>query len=113
VPDQEQPAATLRRNRARTLRRGATDYERMLWRGLRSKQLAGFRFRRQHPLGPYIADFVCLEARLIVELDGEHHELRISADARRDAWLRSQNCGSATVTSRTTSKAYLKRSQQR
>jgi very-short-patch-repair endonuclease len=73
------------------LRQGATDCERILWRGLRSKQLAGFRFRRQHPLGRNIADFVCLDARLIVELDGEHHELRISADARRDAWLRSQN----------------------
>jgi very-short-patch-repair endonuclease len=90
VPDQEQRVATLRRNRARALRREATNYERVLWRGLRNRQLGGFRFRRQHPLGPYVADFVCLEARLIVELDGEHHELRLSADARRDAWLLGQ-----------------------
>ncbi|MBS7459040.1 endonuclease domain-containing protein [Coralloluteibacterium stylophorae] len=73
--------------RARTLRRNMTDAERRLWSRLRANQLAGHRFRRQHPLGPYIVDFACIESRLVVELDGGQH-LDSPADARRDAWLR-------------------------
>src|SRR5258706_89021 len=56
--------------RARTLRWDMTDDERRLWALLRRKQLAGYRFRRQHPMGAYIADFFCPNAKLIVELDG-------------------------------------------
>jgi Uncharacterized protein conserved in bacteria len=58
---------------ARTLRREQTDVERKLWYALRGRRLGGFKFRRQQPIGPYIADFVCFEAKLIVELDGEQH----------------------------------------
>ena len=58
---------------ARALRREMTDAERLLWLHLRRKQLAGFRFRRQYSIGPYIADFVCLEAKLVVEVDGGQH----------------------------------------
>jgi len=58
---------------ARKLRREQTNVERKLWFALRNRQFDGFKFRRQQPVGPYIADFVCFEARLIVELDGDQH----------------------------------------
>ena len=74
---------------ARALRREMTDSERKLWRGLRSEQL-GVKFRRQHPLGHYIADFACLDPKLIVELDGSQHLAQQDYDARRDAFLRAQ-----------------------
>jgi very-short-patch-repair endonuclease len=61
---------------ARNLRRDATRAERRLWTGLRRKQIEGFRFRRQVALGPFIADFACLEARLIIEVDGATHRTR-------------------------------------
>jgi very-short-patch-repair endonuclease len=66
-----------------------TEAERKLWWVLRRKQLAGFRFRRQAPLGPYIADFFCAKARLIVELDGAQHgtDEQIAHDERRTRWL--------------------------
>jgi very-short-patch-repair endonuclease len=76
---------------ARRLRREMTVAETMLWRGLRNRGI-GARFRRQVPVGPYVADFVCIEARLIVELDGPPHdklEQRLY-DMRRDTWLRKQ-----------------------
>jgi len=58
---------------ARELRRQQTDAERRIWRRLRRRQLHGLKFRRQHPIGPYYADFVCVEIGLIVELDGGQH----------------------------------------
>jgi very-short-patch-repair endonuclease len=74
---------------ARTLRQNATDPERLLWGRLRRRQLNGFRFRRQRPIGPYVCDFVCLHAFVIVELDGSQHVDQTAYDARRDAYLRS------------------------
>jgi very-short-patch-repair endonuclease len=59
--------------RARDLRRKANDAEKRLWSFLRGKQLAGFKFRRQYPIGDYIGDFVCISAQLVVELDGQTH----------------------------------------
>ena len=59
--------------RVRQLRRNATDAESLLWQLLRNRQLDGWKFRRQHPIGPYILDFYCDEARLAVELDGSQH----------------------------------------
>jgi very-short-patch-repair endonuclease len=56
--------------RARTLRRNITDAETPVWQILRSRQIKGYKFRRQVPIGRYIGDFVCHEARLIVEIDG-------------------------------------------
>jgi len=78
--------------RARTLRKTMSDGERKLWYALRAKQVEGARFRRQHPIGRYIADFVCLERRLVVEVDGAHHteDDQIARDARRDSWLRGE-----------------------
>ena len=58
---------------ARKLRREQTVPERKLWQASRGRQFAGFKFRRQQPIGPYIVDFVCLEARLVIELDGDQH----------------------------------------
>ena len=73
--------------RARRLRRNQTDAEARLWLRLRRNAL-GVSFRRQHPLDPYIVDFICLEARLVVEADGgQHSEERAEHDARRTAWL--------------------------
>lgn len=77
-------------DRARQLRRNATDAEIRLWSRLRRKQLAGFRFRRQHPLGSYIVDFFCPEARLIVEVDGGQHGEENAHDARRTEWLEAR-----------------------
>ena len=62
--------------------------ERRVWSELRRKQVAGFRFRRQVPIGPYFADFVCLSARLVIEIDGPFHEE--GSDARKAAYLESQ-----------------------
>ncbi len=72
---------------ARALRRRQTDTERVLWRQLRDRQIHEAKFRRQHPIGPYIVDFCCLEHRLVVELDGGHHAAQIQADERRTAFL--------------------------
>jgi very-short-patch-repair endonuclease len=74
---------------ARRLRAKMTDAERKLWSLLRRKQLQGFRFRRQVPLGPYVVDFTCMSARLIMELDGGQHAERTEHDERRTAWLAS------------------------
>jgi adenine-specific DNA-methyltransferase len=74
---------------ARELRNNATEAERCLWRRLQRRQLGGFKFRRQRPVGPYICDFVCLEASMIVELDGSQHVAQAPYDANRDRFLRS------------------------
>jgi len=75
---------------ARNLRVVSTDVERRLWRLLRAHRFQDFKFRRQQPIGPYIVDFVCLEAKLIVELDGGQHAEAIEADRERDAWLQKE-----------------------
>jgi very-short-patch-repair endonuclease len=68
------------------MRREMTDAERKLWFLLRDRRLAGAKFRRQAPVGPYIADFVCLRRKVIVEADGGQH-IDSSKDAVRDRWL--------------------------
>jgi len=65
-----------------------TDVERLLWQGLRGKQLNGNRFRRQHPIGTYITDFACIEAKIVIELDGGQHQEQSEYDERRTAFLR-------------------------
>jgi very-short-patch-repair endonuclease len=74
---------------ARNLRRNATDAEKALWRLLRARQLADFKFRRQQFLGPYIVDFVCFSANLVIEADGGQHA-DSPTDAIRDSWLSAQ-----------------------
>jgi very-short-patch-repair endonuclease len=77
------------------LRQKPTDAEIRLWLKLREMQPAGILFRRQHPLGKYIVDFVCVHANLIIEVDGSQHaeEKNQSYDVKRTAWL--ENRGSA------------------
>jgi very-short-patch-repair endonuclease len=72
---------------ARDLRREMTDSERKLWSGLRGEQL-GVKFRRQHPLGTYVADFACLDPKLVIELDGSQHTEQAAYDERRDRFFR-------------------------
>ncbi|MBX9944413.1 MAG: DUF559 domain-containing protein [Reyranella sp.] len=75
---------------ARSLRKNPTEAECLLWRHLRRRQLGDFKFRRQHAVGPYICDFVCLDAAVVVELDGSQHVEQAAYDSRRDAYLRSK-----------------------
>ncbi|MBE5316586.1 MAG: endonuclease domain-containing protein [Xanthomonadales bacterium] len=74
------------RDFAKSLRRNLTDAEHVLWRRLRAYRLCGQKFRRQHPIGPYVVDFVHLGAKLVVEADGGQH-LESASDSERDAWL--------------------------
>ncbi|MBR9806142.1 endonuclease domain-containing protein [Hyphomonas pacifica] len=78
--------------RARQLRRDQTFAERLVWARLRNRQLNGWKFRRQHPIGPYYADFACLDLMLVVELDGDSHgtQADISRDTQRTAFLEAQ-----------------------
>ena len=76
------------RNVARGMLREATHAERRLWGLLRNRKMGGFKFRRQVPLGPFIADFVCMEARLVIEADGGQHADNEN-DVRRDAWFKA------------------------
>jgi very-short-patch-repair endonuclease len=73
-------------SRARILRRRQTPAEARLWQALRGKATGRYRFRRQHPIGHYITDFVCLDAKLVIEIDGATHstEVEITRDITRD-----------------------------
>ena len=85
MPHQSVPAT--KREFARRLRRDMTEVEDRLWRELRGRRLDRIKFRRQVPIGPYIADFVCLDAHLVVEIDGSQHA-ELDHDAVRDAELK-------------------------
>jgi very-short-patch-repair endonuclease len=78
--------------RARSLRKTMTKSEVILWQNLRREQLGGFKFRRQVPVGPFVADFACVELKLIVEVDGATHaeDNEISYDAQRTRFLEAQ-----------------------
>jgi very-short-patch-repair endonuclease len=75
--------------RARSLRRDATSAERILWQHLKGQGLFGFKFVRQEPIGPYIADFLCRQTKLIIEIDGATHSTdeEIAADSHRTGFL--------------------------
>lgn len=75
---------------ASQLRTNATEAEKRLWCFLRNRQLAGYKFRRQFPIPPYIVDFVCLEQRLVIELDGGQHADAMAYDAARTSFLEQQ-----------------------
>ena len=76
--------------RTKKLRSDMTDAERKLWYYLRARRFLDWKFRRQVPLGRYVVDFLCEEARLIVEVDGGQHAERIESDLERTRWLMSQ-----------------------
>ena len=80
------PRPALATTRARALRSQMTDAERKLWFALRDRRFASFKFRRQVPLGPFIDDFVCFGARLVIEVDGGQHA-DSPRDEQRDRWL--------------------------
>ncbi len=88
--DGRQRASSTTRMRAGWLRRQATGPEQRLWSALQGKQLAGLRFRCQHPIEPYIVDFYCPAARLAIELDGVSHDDRARYDRQRTRWLQQQ-----------------------
>ncbi|MSQ23573.1 MAG: endonuclease domain-containing protein [Chloroflexi bacterium] len=76
--------------RARRLRRNPTDAEVRLWQALRHRRFSGHKFRRQQPLGGFIVDFVSVDRRLIIEVDGAQYADQAKYDAVRDAWLTAQ-----------------------
>jgi very-short-patch-repair endonuclease len=82
----------MAKERARTLRRNSTSAERRLWYVLRALKAQGFKFRRQVPIDPYIVDFACLSARLVIELDGNTHSTdeEIARDTTRQTYIESQ-----------------------
>ena len=76
-------------SRARALRRQSSEAERTLWKYLRAHRLKGYKFRRQVIIEPYIVDFACLDAKLIIEADGGQHVEQMAYDERRTAYLQS------------------------
>ena len=75
---------------AKVLRKNFTDTERLLWEYLRAKQMEGYKFRRQEPIGSYIVDFVCQEKRIMIEVDGGQHSTESEKDKGRGEWLKGQ-----------------------
>ena len=72
---------------ARALRQRMTDAERLLWRHLRNRELGGWKFRRQYPVGPFIVDFICVEKNVVIEVDGGQHAENEEQDLQRSAYL--------------------------
>ncbi len=86
---EKRSAGSAIQSRARQMRKAPVNTEKLFWSMVRNRQLDGHKFKRQYAIGPYIADFVCLEHRLIVELDGPFHDARKKYDEARDAYLRA------------------------
>jgi very-short-patch-repair endonuclease len=84
----ERKSRALNRSRAREMRHEPSAIENEFWQQVRDRKLGGFKFKRQVLIGPYIADFVCMEKKVVVELDGPLHDTVY--DARRDVYLRAQ-----------------------
>jgi very-short-patch-repair endonuclease len=90
--------------RARKLRSQQTPLEAILWKRLRAGQLGGYKFRRQHPIGGYIVDFCCEEAKLVVEVDGDSHALQEEYDENRTMFLKNTGYRVVRITNRDVSK---------
>lgn len=87
----KRPAVTDQtRGRAKDLRSRLTFPEKRLWSVLRNRHLAGLKFVRQAPIGPFVVDYLCRDKRLVIELDGESHCERGEYDRQRETWLREQ-----------------------
>ena len=84
------PANSSRTKRSRELRTRQTKPESLIWTVLRAKRLAGLKFRRQHPIGPYFADFACVEKRIVIELDGRFHDFQYEKDRQRQRFLETE-----------------------
>jgi very-short-patch-repair endonuclease len=90
VPMEQFQSKKALHTRARRLRQCQTDAERRLWTSLRARRCAGAKFRRQYPIGPFIVDFCCIPASVVIELDGGQHALQREQDCRRTTWLTQQ-----------------------
>jgi very-short-patch-repair endonuclease len=77
----------MTRQFAKALRKSMTDAERLLWRYLRNRELGGWKFRRQYPVGHFIVDFICLEKNIVIEVDGGQHDENKELDLQRSAYL--------------------------
>ena len=77
-------------SKARELRRDGSRAERICWDLIRDRRLNGVKFRRQHRIGPYFADFACISNKIVIEIDGDHHAFQVEADARRTAMMESE-----------------------
>jgi len=77
-------------NYARQLRKKSTNAERLMWSHLRNRNLEGIKFRRQQPFGPYIVDFISVEKKLVIELDGGQHAMNKELDRNRDKFIESE-----------------------
>ena len=88
-------STAIRRAAAKKLRANTTPHERMLWRALKELPIEGTHFRRQAPIGPNVVDFFCPAKRVIIELDGGHHNGDATAerDGKRQAWLEQEGYG--------------------
>src|SRR5688500_6515882 len=75
---------------ARAQRQAPVPAQMLLWRALRNRALGGFKFRRQHPIGPYVVDFACAECKVVIELDGVSHLTRTQKDKDRTAFLEGE-----------------------
>lgn len=84
----QRPTKARTRAQARRMRHAPVAAEKIFWSEVRNRNLAGYKFKRQYPIATYIADFVCLEAKLIIELDGPFHALKRKQDEKRDETLR-------------------------
>jgi very-short-patch-repair endonuclease len=100
MPDKPRPKHPMMLDRARGLRHKGTPPEQLLWSVLRSRQLAGLKFRRQEVIGEYIVDFCGREVKLIVELDGSSHEDKLESDTIRSRCLTDQGYQVLRVTNR-------------
>jgi very-short-patch-repair endonuclease len=89
VPKKQYPSTHMI-HRARNLRQAGTSPEELLWLALRNGQIGGLKFRRQHPIGPYVVDFFCHSLGLVVELDGMSHDDKAAQDAARSKYLETQ-----------------------
>ncbi|TCV84676.1 endonuclease domain-containing protein [Sulfurirhabdus autotrophica] len=85
-------SAKLFNRHSQTAKKNTTEAEKKLWQHLRAKQLYGYKFKRQQPIGDFVVDFVCFEKKLVAELDGGQHadEVHVIKDAARTDWLQSQ-----------------------
>ncbi len=77
-------------NNRRNLRTNSTKAEHLLWGALRSRKFHGLKFRRQHPIGPFIADFACPEIKLVIELDGDYHDYVEERDRARQMYIEAE-----------------------
>ena len=77
----------MTRPRVRALRKRLTDAERLLWRHLRNREMGGWKFKRQYPVGPYIVDFICVDKNVVIEVDGAQHAENEDSDLHRSAFL--------------------------